>query len=422
MSTYIFNSNHIRINKNEDFVVIGNSDNGNWLKISSYVFELLDYIFSNKIEYSHLKEFCTDKDDELYINELINKLLELEIIIKSDLNNNYHEKLESVYISVTNRCNLNCRHCCVDANNVNDNNDPDIYNIIDKIISLNPKYIIISGGEPLIRNDILDILYYLRKNFNGIIELMTNALLINEKNINILEKSIDNISISIDGVDEESCKIIRGINIFDIVEKKIEFISDYNFKEISVSAVLPNNEYINKKFEDLNKKWGTNPIIRHFSYQGRAKENYIEIEKDMNKYLAENNLKEKNIVSWESYFPKNKKELNISGRCGGCKTTISLDMFGNIYPCNLFMEEDYKIGNILEIENTEYLEKYLSNSPAYKNFNNLSNFNIGKCSNCSVNQFCWSCPAEFKTINENQNLLNYKCNLIHDKLNDLVWG
>ena len=73
---------------------------------------------------------------------------------------------------------------------------------------LNPKGIVFTGGEPIMRKDLIELLHYARTNFKGQIILSTNTLLITEKNINSILENITGISISLDGVASSSlsCK------------------------------------------------------------------------------------------------------------------------------------------------------------------------------------------------------------------------
>ena len=68
---------------------------------------------------------------------------------------------KEISIEITNKCNLNCKHCCIDANSRTDEMSTDeIYRSIRKIAKWNPDNVSISGGEPLVRRDIKEILIY----------------------------------------------------------------------------------------------------------------------------------------------------------------------------------------------------------------------------------------------------------------------
>ncbi|MFR5450012.1 MAG: radical SAM protein [Roseburia hominis] len=53
---------------------------------------------------------------------------------------------------------------------------------------------------------------------------MTNATLLNEKNVNAIVNAVDNISISLDGANEETVSLIRGANVFKKVLEVIELL------------------------------------------------------------------------------------------------------------------------------------------------------------------------------------------------------
>lgn len=88
---------------------------------------------------------------------------------------------------------------------------------INQVLILNPKEINLTGGEPLIRSDFCEILEYLRGNYKGAITLSTNALLLNDRLMEIIKKNVDGVSVSLDGFDSYSCTKVRGEGIYDRV-------------------------------------------------------------------------------------------------------------------------------------------------------------------------------------------------------------
>lgn len=127
--------------------------------------------------------------------------------------------------------------------------------------------ITLSGGEPLLRGDFKELLKYLKNNYNGHIGISTNGTLITNSNAELLVKYADQIDISVDGVDEETCSIVRGKGVFEKVIKSIKILQDKGFSNISLSMVFSDkNEYLEPSFLELNKKLGTTPFsILNFS-------------------------------------------------------------------------------------------------------------------------------------------------------------
>lgn len=207
---------------NENKVVLANRENGRWIRLSEEVYKIIKDILENDISFIVTEEYFDNKEDYDYIREVCSTLIEANIICaESDLLDNQN-RIASVQL--TNRCNLQCVHCCVDAKVSNDSscdlNTDSIKNIFDKLILWNPNNIMLSGGEPMIRPDFMELLRYLRNNYEGKIILSTNSLLINNQNVKELVKCCDGLEISIDGIDEETCSKVRGKGVFGQVCKK----------------------------------------------------------------------------------------------------------------------------------------------------------------------------------------------------------
>ena len=82
--------------------------------------------------------------------------------------------------TLTNKCNLSCSHCALSASPLSQDilSTNDVKYAIDKIIDVNPNTLILTGGEPFIRKDILEIISYIRTNFKNKLVIMTNGMLI----------------------------------------------------------------------------------------------------------------------------------------------------------------------------------------------------------------------------------------------------
>ena len=95
-------------------------------------------------------------------------------------------------LEVTARCCNNCRHCYINL----PPDDPtalrdeltleEIGNIADQAVSLGSLWCLLTGGEPLIREDFLD-LYQLLKKKGLLVSVFTNACLITEKHIKLFK-------------------------------------------------------------------------------------------------------------------------------------------------------------------------------------------------------------------------------------------
>lgn len=113
-----------------------------------------------------------------------------------------------IFYEVTRACLLSCRHCRANAQktrNPLELNLQEIEKLAEDISGFgNPKpMIIITGGDPLMRDDIFEILdIFNRKNFNVSISFSGTKLATEEK-LDMISKKVKNVAISIDGSNEK---------------------------------------------------------------------------------------------------------------------------------------------------------------------------------------------------------------------------
>jgi len=106
--------------------------------------------------------------------------------------------------NLTNRCNLSCRHCYADANSTCSGRGEELSTqeakrVIDDLARLDVLVLILSGGEPMLREDLYQLASYARE--QGIsCALSTNGTLIDEAQARkIGESGVRYVGISIDG-------------------------------------------------------------------------------------------------------------------------------------------------------------------------------------------------------------------------------
>ncbi|MBU7024023.1 MAG: radical SAM protein, partial [Theionarchaea archaeon] len=118
------------------------------------------------------------------------------------MTNTYLSAPNGVIWDVTNRCNLNCRHCYVEAEpaKVEEPTTQQAMAIIDQLAKAKVFRVSFSGGEPLLRNDIFDLIRYAAQFFP--VELATNGMLVHEDTAKALKSSgIAMVQLSLDGLE-----------------------------------------------------------------------------------------------------------------------------------------------------------------------------------------------------------------------------
>lgn len=378
-----------------------------WIIISHELFSIIKEAESKLYNFEMLID-AFDNEDKEYVIDVLDKL---DILGAFNLE---EEKDYSVYLYYTESCNLRCNHCSVSAESktdyTNDMSFDEIKKAIDKIISINPSSIVVTGGEPLYRKDWLKISKYLREKYDGKISLMTNGTLINKYNINDIIQIFNNIDISVDGVDEESCSRVRGSGVFTKVMQVVKSLQKLGFYKISLSMIFDSyNNDLKEQFFKLNENLNTFPIPRLFIPIGRGKDN-----REM--FIDNEDIKK---LENETYCAS-----DVIGTCGAIKSTLAISSSGEIFPCSLLMKNKYKLGSISAIENLSLWiqNKKYSSTDGYANFQKLLPENNHKCSVCEVRDFCWDCLEVTDRMLEDQSKFERRCIFKKDALVNMIWG
>jgi MoaA/NifB/PqqE/SkfB family radical SAM enzyme len=135
-------------------------------------------------------------------------------------------------IRITGYCNLNCLVCFGAGSSTGHMNINNLSKFIKSLPDFGVKNIVFSGGEPLLVNELTEILS-LSKSKGLKIVLTTNGLVLHKRR-DVLQY-IDWIGLPLDGDSRNSNALMRGNNLkhFDIVLENIQYIKKY-FPEIGI--------------------------------------------------------------------------------------------------------------------------------------------------------------------------------------------
>lgn len=107
-------------------------------------------------------------------------------------------KPKRVIVEITDKCNFRCRHCFANKNDL-ELTLTSWKKIFENIFKEKVQSVTITGGEPLLYKDLFDLLESVRIK-KTILTLDTNASLINENNIMLIEKYFKKIRVSHYGI------------------------------------------------------------------------------------------------------------------------------------------------------------------------------------------------------------------------------
>ena len=152
----------------------------------------------------------------------------------------------SAQIEVTLKCNAKCPFCSVNLlpeSYVNkEMSTEQIKFLIDQLDELGVNTLSLTGGEPTLRSDLQELIYYMGIEHNFINGITSNGLLLS-KLIPKLE-GLDFILTSIDYPTAEMHDKSRGVKIFDKVIESINLANKKDIKVVISTVVMKDNLYL----------------------------------------------------------------------------------------------------------------------------------------------------------------------------------
>lgn len=177
--------------------------------------------------------------------------------------------LKYLRISVTDRCNFRCRYCMPNNTFAHIESDKilryeDILFAAEVFASMGVNRVRITGGEPLVRKNIVEFLGNLAK-ISGISEIMltTNASLLPKFGADIFSAGVKRLNISLDSLREDRNKFITGSEKFTDTINGIKLASSLGFSPIKVNVVVING-FNDDELGDFCKFSADNGVIVRF--------------------------------------------------------------------------------------------------------------------------------------------------------------
>ena len=175
------------------------------------------------------------------------------------LKDNFGRRFPYIRLSISDVCNFKCGYCLPDGYKINkaDNrtfiNTQEIGRLAKALSELGVSKIRLTGGEPTIRKDYLEIIKIIKKN-SGIKKtvITTNGYKLNKIAKNLKDSGLDGINISIDSLNSKTFKQITGHDRLHEILEGIQELQRLNFKNIKINAVLMKG--INDSEKDF-KEW-----------------------------------------------------------------------------------------------------------------------------------------------------------------------
>ncbi len=280
---------------------------------------------------------------------------------------------------VTKRCNLQCKHCCEWKFFKKD--DLPLYKIrymFDKLARAGTTHLSLNGGEPLLRDDIGEIIKYAKK-LKMSVGVTTNGSFVPAK-INEI-KDVDFLGLSLDGP-REMHDFLRGEGQFEQIMKAIDIAKENKIRGVYINTVLTKElcSDLTKLEEVVNIAKERGIRCNFVTMYGDVREGSV-IKKPSDEELRNALVKiielkrgkapimfaeftYNYIINWpdlskEKYFEGEEVTIKNPIKCKAVDLAIAIEANGDIFPCNMTKGE-VKPVNIFSPESVPELLKELS--------------------------------------------------------------
>jgi radical SAM protein with 4Fe4S-binding SPASM domain len=407
-------------------LLLFNPELATWCFLEDRERVLYDYL-KEGVEYSTLQSVSFIKENGLGGGERLNSMLThlydqgmLQINRQEYINQELYRKgplfidIPMLELWLTQKCNLKCSYCFANSGLLNkDMNYETAAKAIDQMLELPGSniYIKFSGGEPLIKTDLMEKIcdYTIEKmvkiKTDGylLFEVTTNGTLIDKKTADLFKKYNMRILVSLDGpekIHNRHRKYTNGKPTFEDVMAGINQIQEmsYPFRVITVVSQT-NIDHLSEIFEFFTKNniknVRFNPILKHgrgkedWNNQGIEPDEYLSFMKKLFTLSMEyDSIQDDNIESMLRnlvFRTRNYKCMRSTCGCGNDYFCITPE--GNIFPCAYFLSEtqSLKLGNI---NNETRLSRCGNNHPVVNRFSSRIVDKIDECRQCDWRHLC----------------------------------
>jgi radical SAM protein with 4Fe4S-binding SPASM domain len=317
-------------------------------------------------------------------------------------------------IDLTHRCNLRCIHC---YNGVQSDiqkfqhyeiNTLKMKSIIDEITDAGCLYLLITGGEPLIRRDFKEIYEYVK--LKGLITtIFTNGTMITDDIIGLFnELPPHEIEVTLYGATKETYEKITGVNgSFDMCMNGIERLvkNGHNLRLKTILMKINKDEFfqIKKIASDFGVGFRFDAALFP-RFDGDRKPISLRVTP---LEAVEMELIDKDMLSkWKDYYEMTKDFVNITDElytCGAGVISFHIDPYGNLKPCLMVRAISCSLNNNSFIDGWNAIITLMRLKKVSKDY---------KCNKCKKSMLCGYCPAFFELENDSEYLCSdYLCEM-----------
>jgi len=333
-------------------------------------------------------------------------------------------------IELTERCNNNCIHCCINlpADDIDAKNrelsTEEIKNILKDAASLGCISVRFTGGEPLLREDFEELYVFARKSGLRVL-IFTNATLITPhlaelfSNIPPLEK----IEVSVYGMKKSSYEAVTRVpGSYKAAWNGINLLLKYKVPFVVKNAFLPSNKDEIDEFEKwvATIPWMDKPPSYSMFFDLRCRRNgdknesikklRVSPEQGLKVLTRRKDKYLKEMKEFCSKFMRPSRDKLFS--CGSGIRSGCVDAYGYFQPCMMLRHPD----TVYNLKNGSLKDALMNFFPKIRATKATNPEYLRRCARCFLKGLCEQCPA--KSWMEHGTLytpVEYLCEVAHSQ-------
>ena len=335
--------------------------------------------------------------------------------------------LARVSMELTERCNNNCLHCCVNLPADDEETKKEeitfreIRKIADEAARLGCLSWRLTGGEPLLREDFSEVYLYLKK--KGIrVTIFTNATLVDSKVASLFKRyPPQSIEVTMYGLSQRTYEAVtRCPGSFEAFGQGINLLKENCIPFTLKTAALPQNLHEVKEMRDFAQSFTGQPLglVLQLNLdsrpRGRNRSDFIEglrlpPDKIMEILKQDGERYRRDMERFCQKFLKVPQDEHLFS-CGAGLGACHIDAYNNFQLCLLLRHPDC-IYSLRQGSLKEAWERFV---PRVREIKPNNREYQKKCQRCFIKSLCLQCPAwswiEHGVLDEP---VEYLCEITH---------
>ena len=314
-------------------------------------------------------------------------------------------------LDLTHRCNLRCLHCYTGNHSgdmiVAEMDTKRIISLLEEICDSGCLYLLLTGGEPLLRDDFPEIYSYAKEK-GFLITVFTNGTLISDKVIRLFEELPPRmIEISLYGATEPTYERITGVRgsyqkCLSGIKKLIEHKINVRLKTILMTLNSHEFSDIETMAKDFGVKFRFDAAIFPRLNGDQSPVNLrVSAAEAVEKEFSDSDR----VLEWEKFLHNNRQESANDDLylCGAGLTGFYIDPSGSLRPCLMTSSPSYDLLNSSFVSGWREITARIREHKAGHDFT---------CHACEKKLYCSYCPAFFELENGDAEMRSeYLCNM-----------